>query len=81
MDSTYIEAYKYLSRIYSFDDENNTYYDINKAEDLLRVAYILNPNNEGVRQELMSVFVKQNDKDLYQMVRQKQPLPFKSSSY
>eukprot|EP01084_Bolivina_argentea_P132743 234249_1 len=81
MDETYIEAYKYLSRIYSLKGKNNwenKYYDLEKAENLLRIAYLLNPNNEGTHKELMDIYRMQNDKEMYELIKNKKPLPFKT---
>eukprot|EP01084_Bolivina_argentea_P304048 525034_1 len=75
MDPTYLEAYSYLSHVYSHDDPNNVFYDMDKAEDILRIAYILNPNNDSIQDELLRLFSLTEQHDLAGLVRERNPLP------
>eukprot|EP01084_Bolivina_argentea_P241550 405477_1 len=77
MDSTYLEAYSYLSRIYSHEHDLNEFYDLEKAEQILRIAYMLNPNNDSVKSQLLMVFRKTNQRELMKLVGTHQPLPIK----
>merc|ERR1712197_319118 len=75
MDPTFIEAYNYLSRIYSLNIPNNEHFNMETAEDILRIAYLLNPNNDGVRGKLKSLFKKTKQQYQMTMVTKRKPLP------
>jgi len=75
MDPTFIEAYSYLSRIYSLDTPDNAFFDIVMAEDLLRIAYLLNPNNQPMRAKLKQVFRRTKQQYLIELVDRRKPLP------
>ena len=75
MDPAFVEAYTYLSRIYSLNLPDNHHFDMEMAEDILRIAYLLNPNNDSARGKLKNIFRRTNQQYLMTLVDKRKPLP------
>merc|ERR1711924_138774 len=80
MDPTYLEAYSYLGRIY-YIDPHNGFHDMDKAEEILRIGYLLNPHNDSVYNELIAVLSKTRQIELIRIMRKRKPLPAKKKSW
>ncbi len=70
LDPTFIHCYLLLARIYWF-----AYDELDKAERLLRIAYVLNPYSMSVQNGLVGLFIQTNKLQMVQMVRNNLPLP------
>ena len=70
IDPTYLEAYSYLGRIYYFDPSNG-FHDMEMAEAILRIGYLLNPHNDSVYRELFDVLrrTRQDENDNVHILR------------
>ena len=56
MDPTFVMAYDAMSNIYAWNHpQNEHFYDAAKAEELLLIASILNPNHNAIRKKLRFV--------------------------
>eukprot|EP01083_Nonionella_stella_P090080 251666_1 len=69
MDPTFVGAYVSLSKVYAKLNE------MDKAETLLRIGYVLNRHHPQVREELIQLFEVQQNETLKQLVEQYQDLP------